>query len=233
MLYCTHLVTRCERSHGMPDDVKIKNKLQRQLTLLAFMIHTDLHSPYDVKSHFRYPNSRAWERDFKDLREAGVIRIKYRKKDDSIETFLGDETENDNYQVEVILEEGLPEPAKKDKHLSELHHLAKLLAGLPQTDFEELYRYERDDTSDGQECEEEIQTIERPVLADAIAAYQSIYPEADEADRERDFDRLNQLGFYIKYSENYKGYIVDIRFCSEERHFYDSPRGMYLEKLHL
>ena len=212
----------------MPDDVKIKNKLQRQLTLLAFMINTQFHSPYDVMTHFRYPNRRAMERDFKDLSDAGVIRKTYKKKDDSVFTFPGDETENDNYMVEVLLAEEMPEIATENKHLSELNYLAHLIAGLPQTDFEELLEYEVEKYTDERE-QDDVWIDRKPKLKDAMAVYHQIFPKASEEDRERDFDRLNRLGFLVQYSEYYGGYLVDIRFCSEERHFEFSPRGEYIK----
>ncbi len=205
----------------MPDDEKIKNKLQRQLTLLAFMIHTEFHSPYDVMTHFRYPNRRAMERDFKDLRDAGVIRVKYKKMDDSVVTFDGDETVNDNYIVDVLLGSEIKETVNGSPHLEELNHMARLIAGLPQTDFEALYQYEQGMKS------------KQPVLADAAEAYHRIFPGTDESNRERDFKKMNRLGFCVEYSENYKGYIVDIRFCSEERHFCNSPRGIYWKKINI
>lgn len=211
----------------MPDDVKIKNKLQRQLTLLAFMLNTELHNSYDVMTHFRYPNQRAMERDFKDLKDAGVIRKRYKKKDDSIYTFSGDETENDNYIVEVLLEE-MPATAVENKHLSELNHLAHLIAGLPQTDFDELSKYESEKFSDMREWEDDDWDDWKPELDDAVARYHMIFPEASDEDRERDFDKLNQLGFLVQYSDEYNGYLVDVRFCSEERHFCYSPRVEYL-----
>ena len=213
----------------MPDDVKIKNKLQRQLTLLAFMINTQFHSPYDVMTHFRYPNRRAMERDFKDLSDAGVIRKTYKKKDDSVSTFPGDETENDNYMVEVLLAEEMPKIATENKHLSELNYLAHLIAGLPQTDFEELLEYESEKNSEMREWEDDDWIDWKPELEDAVARYHKIFPIASEEDRERDFDRLNRLGFLVQYSEYYGGYLVDIRFCSEERHFEFSPRGEYIK----
>ena len=126
----------------MSDEKMLKNKLQRQLALYAFMYWTTYHNQYDVMVHFRYNNKRAMQRDFKDLEDAGVMKRKYVKHMKDSDTWSGDETayENDNYEVTELFSE--PVKDTKRKHLSKLNHLARVMRALPQTHFEFLEDYD-------------------------------------------------------------------------------------------
>lgn len=213
----------------MSDETMIKNKLQRQLALYAFMRWTEYHNPYDVMVHFRYNNERAMQRDFKDLEDAGVIRRKYVKHMKDQNSWPGDETldKNDNYEVTELMSDPIEDP--KRKHLPQLNHLARVMHALPQTDFDELYDCQKDDDLPPDYPKGPAE----PNLQDAVAAYRKAFPNATDEDRERDFQELNDLGFYVKFSERYQEYVIDIRFCSAERHFESSPRGVLLERLKL
>ncbi len=184
------------------------DKTARQLMLYDNIITTHFHGPSDLMRRFKI-SRRTLQRDFKDLKDSGVINLKYIKAE-------GDEGEN---YVPSDEEAEFDESAtgRRRQHLLRLNRLATLIDKLPRTDMQliheyesELYDYELFMEDPGDLTPEEIgEKPEPPELPDIKAAYYSLFPDSNERTRQRDFDVLNDIGFSIYYSRKYKIFIFE------------------------
>ena len=186
------------------------SKMSRQLRLYSYIKSTVYHGPTELMEHFGITR-RMLQRDLKDLRDSGLLNVKYQKVPD------------DNYIL-------ANEPPAFDKtatgrhlqHLIRLNRLATILDNLPQTDIEELEQYERDyeeyiwyrDELSREKPEEfPIEDIPDPpvlpVFPDIKSIYYELFPNSNERMRQRDFEALCDAGFPIYYSWKYKAFIFE------------------------
>ena len=185
------------------------SKMCRQLRLYSYIRNTVYHGPSELMEHFGITR-RMLQRDLKDLRDSGLINVKYQKVPD------------DNY---VCAEEPpvFDETAtgRHRQHLIRLHRLVTILDKLPRTDMEELEQYERDydeyvwyrDNSAENPEEFPIEDIpDLPVLpefADIKSIYYNLFPDSNERTRQRDFKALSDAGFPIYYIRRYKAFLFE------------------------
>ena len=192
------------------------DKMSRQLKIYYYLITRHFHGPEEFINDFGI-GIRMLQRDLKDLRDAGVINVKYDK-------------EENNY---VIVDDGCFDesaPTRRKEHLTRLHRLATLINNLSETDIEELEHYESaveeyyysiELFSEIPEGETEYERYERedlleftleeglpekPVLADLKAEYYALFPDSYERKRQRDFKALSDAGFKIEYNQTFKAY---------------------------
>ncbi len=186
------------------------SKMCRQLQLYSYIRSTVYHGPTELMEHFGITR-RMLQRDLKDLRDSGLLNVKYRKVPD------------DNYVVSddpPTFDESAT--GRRRQHLIRLHRLVTILDKLPITNMEELNQYERDyeeyiwyrDVLSIEEPEEfPIEDIpEMPVLPefpDLKAIYYDLFPDSNERMRQRDFEALSDAGFPIYYSRKYKAFIFE------------------------
>ena len=193
------------------------DKMSRQLQIYYYLIIRHFHGPKEFEKDFGI-GTRMLQRDLKDLRDAGVINVKYDKA-------------TDNY---VRVDDGHFDesaPARRKEHLTRLHRLATLIANLTETDMEELEHYEsaveeyyscielfseipEGETEDERYERENLLAFtleeglpEKPVLADLKAEYYELFPDSYERKRQRDFKALSDAGFEIEYDKKYQAYI--------------------------
>ena len=190
-------------------------KMARQLQLLDTVIRIyggAVYNPAELMD-LLCVSLRMLQRDLKDLRDSGLINIKYNKTEARY----------------VIAEEpAFDESAtgRRRQHLVRLNRLGTLILQLPQTDYEVLERYERelveyeeyleDAASDPelQDPEEladmrSVYISEEPEFYELKAEYYALFPDSNERTRQRDFSEMRRAGFYIYYSNVYKTFIYE------------------------
>ncbi len=153
---------------------------------------------------------RMLQRDLKDLRDCGLINLKYDKA-------------NDKYIVlkEAVFDEtaGL----QRKRHLIRLYRLGTLIINLSSIDSDEFERYENgveefnefleDALSDPENnTPEDIEYMREFYIPDIEfsnlkAEYYEMFPDSNERTRQRDFEEMNRAGFEIYYSRKYRSFI--------------------------
>ncbi|MCR5251999.1 MAG: hypothetical protein K6E50_15500 [Lachnospiraceae bacterium] len=184
------------------------SKMTRQLMLYRNICRTTFHGPEELMRRFGI-GRRMLQRDLKDLRDAGVIRLELDKK-------------QDNY-VESKKDAAFDETAvgRHRQHLARLNRLATLMDKLERTDMEALFSYE----SEAEEYSWYLEAMEEdpetfppedlgdpplmPPLEDIRASYYLLFPDSNERQRQRDFKALNDAGYHIYYDHRYRRIIFD------------------------
>ncbi len=184
------------------------SKMTRQLKLYRNICRTVYHGPGELMDRFGI-GRRMLQRDLKDLRDAGVIRLEFDKK-------------QDNYmrsKKAPVFDETAA--GRRRQHLVRLKRLATLMDKLERTDMDALDRYE----SEAEEyfwykeaMEEDPETFPpealgdpplMPPLEDIRASYYRLFPDSNERLRQRDFKALNDAGYHIYYDHRYRSIIFD------------------------
>ena len=184
------------------------SKMIRQLSLYQNIRKTWYHGPDELMERFKI-SRRMLQRDLKDLRDAGVIRLTLDKKD--------------NNYIEAseppVFDESVT--GRRHQHLVRLKRLITLMDNLERTDMDKISHYESEleDYDWYKECM--VEDPEKfppedlgdppvmPVLEDIKASYYSLFPESNERMRQRDFSALNDAGYTIYYSHKYKTIIFE------------------------
>ncbi len=188
----------------------MNDKINRQLRIYMYIRHTKLHGPDDLMDVFGI-SRRMLQRDLKDLRDCGMISLKYQRTPDR------------NYiesKDPVVFDES--STGRHRQHLNRLRRLCTLTDKLPQTDMSEItdyenaleeYIYYRDEGMVEDPYmfppEELGEPPEIPALPDIKGIYYELFPDSNERMRQRDFKELNEAGFEIYYDRKYKVFIVD------------------------
>ena len=196
-------------------------KMERQLILLNNIWSTTYHGPTELMQRFGI-SRRMLQRDLKDLRDAGILDLKYDKQSDN---YLVTDTPPAFDQTSA---------GRRRQHLIRLNRLAVLIGNLPLTDMEELCRYESayQDYIDYEELTlEDPETFppedrgappDMPVLEDMKKAYYALFPNSNERMRQRDFRALYEAGFGLYYSRRYKAFIYEgFEYYNNEDYCYD------------
>ena len=148
---------------------------ERQLLLYDIFIGSEQVEYEDITS--RLPIGRKMvQRDIKALTDAGLIRIKYSKKEkayihDSASPPLFNENAKGKYRL----------------HLIKLRRIATLMNEL-YMDKDSYYEAEGDAYYSCKTC------------------YYELFPEANERMRQRDFKHLNNIGYTVTYDNNDRRY---------------------------
>lgn len=183
-------------------------KIIRQLRLYRNICKTWYHGPEELMARFKI-SRRMLQRDLKDLRDAGVIRLKLDRKHnnyvDAEEPPVFDESADGRHR----------------QHLIRLRRLTTLMDHLKRTDMDQLSRYEsaveeydwyREAMAEDPETfppEELGDPPAMPLLEDIKASYYSLFPDSNERMRQRDFRALNDAGYNIYYSHKYRTIIFE------------------------
>ena len=196
---------------GKSDGLKMARQLQIY-DLLAGVKNGAVYSPTEIMSSFGI-SRRMLQRDLKDLRDSGLINVRYDKSEDR-----------------YILAEAIPSdesiPIRRRQHLQRLFRIGTLIHGLTRTYTNELEHYEygiqefeeyladaKDDpesnSPDDIEMMREFYIPQDFEFYDLKAEYYSLFPDSNERTRQRDFEELNRAGFNIYYSRKHRAFIFE------------------------
>ncbi len=177
-------------------------------------------SPKEIMREFGI-SQRMLQRDLRDLRDCGLINVKYNKARDMyirLEASAFDETaEGRHFQ-----------------HLRRLYRLGTLISKLSRVYQSEIDRYEslvqelNDYIEFSQEDPEtfppedinemrENTESEYPYFPNLKSEYYTLFPDSNERTRQRDFKELRDAGFDIDYNKKYKAYVYLINESSMSR----------------
>ncbi len=184
------------------------SKIVRQLEIYINIRSTVFHGPKELMELFSI-GQRMLQRDLKDLRECGLLYLRYDAKTDNyVEANASDFKEP-------------PKPgARRRQHLDLLYRLCMLWEKLTPTDINELSHYQSllweyeayKEFSKEDPIEfppEEIgEPPDKPTFADIKAEYYELFPNGNERTRLRDFQLLTEAGYPVYYSRRYRAFIV-------------------------
>ncbi len=183
-------------------------KIIRQLKLYRNICKTWYHGPDELMERLQI-SRRMLQRDLRDLRDAGVIRLRLDRK-------------NQNYiesDDPPLFDESVT--GRRRQHLVRLNRLTTLMDKLERTDCEALSRYESEleeyrwYREAMEENPEEFppeglgDPPKKPVLEDIKASYYALFPDSNERMRQRDFRALRDAGYDITYSHKYRTIIFE------------------------
>ena len=190
-------------------------KMSRQLQiydLIAGVENGAVYGPSEVMSIFNI-SQRMLQRDLKDLRDCGLINVRYDRS-------------RDRYVVAKDVPFDDTVPIRRRQHLQRLYRIGTLIRNLSSIDPEDLMNYEselneyneyfeevKDDPENN--SPEDLEYMRRffirneIVFYDLKAEYYSLFPDSNERTRQRDFEEMNRAGFFIYYSRKYKSFIYE------------------------
>ncbi len=214
-------------------------KMIRQLNLYDHILRTTFHGPKELMRRFGI-SRRMLQRDLKDLRDCGLIKLKYDAK-----------TNNYISDGDPVFDDGAP--ARRRQHLIRLYRLGTLISKLTSVDSEALLTYrsslreyeefveeynsrqthnasdpadQTEDTNDyglddfglddfglddlTPEDMYEYYLKNAPDLGDLKAEYYALFPGSNERTRQRDFHQLREAGFDIYYDSALKRFIYEV-----------------------
>ncbi len=188
------------------------SKMSRQLLIYDVVINIRdgaVYNPTEL-TNFLGISRRMLQRDLKDLRDCGLINLKY------------DRTK-DMYVVaeDTVLDDTIG--TRRKQHLARLYRIGTLLHNLSSINSEEFERYEQG-LQEFDEYVEESKTdpvnfppedielmrdfyIPKIEFYDLKAEYYALFPDSNERTRQRDFEEMNRAGFEIFYSRQFKAFI--------------------------
>ncbi len=183
-------------------------KMIRQLKLYDYLTSTEIHGLSDImsKADIGIGSIRTLQRDIKDLRDSGLINLKYDKK-------------KDNYVIrkDPVFNESTQ--GRRRQHLIRLNRIGTLICGLTRTDIAELesyellceeYEYVKDHPEEFPEEDfYDDDYPEMPVLADLKAEYYELFPCSNERTRQRDFNAIREAGYVLRYIKKYHNYVFE------------------------
>ena len=167
-------------------------------------------SPRDLTREFGI-SLRMLERDLKDLRDCGLICLKYKRTRDM---YIRSD--------DPVFDESAG--VRRKQHLRRLYRLGTLIDRLPRVCLSDLENF----NSLRQELEDYIEFSEEdpetfppedipemrenvysncPFFPDLKAEYYRLFPESNERTRQRDFKELHDAGFDLYYSPEYRTYV--------------------------
>ena len=194
-------------------------KIIRQVRLYHYLVwHKDgYRGPKELKQ-FLHADTRMVQRDLKDIRDAGLLKLKYTRTDNNY--IAGGEA--------VFTQKATP---RRRKHLLRLRRLCILMDQLEGPDLDEVDEYEsalfdyQCSLKDSKEDPElfppdEIEDPpERPDFPDVKAQYEALFPGLSTRIRQRDFAVLSKAGYTITYRPEFKAYVIQ-DFIEDE---FDDP----------
>lgn len=166
------------------------SKLERQLLLYEVFIHfygLELDTIQEVLPIER----RTLQRDVKDLNDAGVVRVRFSKKE---QTYKWGDTEH----IPFVGDDKKP---NRQKHLKKLRRLCWLIKELCNDEISSEEKYDR---SNYQSCKE---------------VYAEQFPEVSARTMQRDFKTLNRIGYPIRYNRRLRYYEFYDNYSSRRTEF--------------
>lgn len=184
------------------------SKITRQLQLYdtVFVVkYGAVYSPAELMDMYGI-SLRMLQRDLKDLRDSGLINLKYHKASDKY-LIAGSAVFDDTAGI------------RRKQHLIRLYRIGTLihnLSSISSQEFEryesgiqEFYEYLEDAKDDSPEDIEGMREFYIPKIEfhDLKAEYYALFPNSNERTRQRDFEEMCFAGFEIYYSRKYKSFI--------------------------
>lgn len=189
-------------------------KMARQLQIydrIASIRNGAVYSPTELMGIFGITR-RMLQRDLKDIRDCGLINVKYDKS-------------QDRYIIDKVATFDDAASPRRRQHLLRLYRIGTLIKTLSQVDIEALRSYEdrldefnefveeiKDDPDTTPESIEAVRSFIVPDeadLPDIKEEYYALFPDSNERTRQRDFEEMNRAGFRIYYSRKHKVFIYE------------------------
>ncbi len=189
-------------------------KMARQLQIyncIASIRNDAVYSPTELMDIFKI-SRRMLQRDLKDIRDCGLINVKYDKSQDRY--ILGED---------IVFDDSAS--PRRRQHLLRLYRIGTLITTLPQIDIEALHSYEdrleefnefvEETKDDPDTTPESIETVRSFMIPDEVdlpdikEKYYALFPDSNERTRQRDFEEMNRAGFNIYYSRKHKAFIFE------------------------
>lgn len=189
-------------------------KMARQLQIyncIASIRNDAVYSPTELMDIFKI-SRRMLQRDLKDIRDCGLINVKYDKSQDR---YILDE--------DIVFDDSTS--PRRRQHLLRLYRIGTLITTLPQIDIEALHSYEdrleefnefvEETKDDPDTTPESIETVRSFMIPDEVdlpdikEKYYALFPDSNERTRQRDFKEMNRAGFNIYYSRKHKAFIFE------------------------
>ena len=184
----------------------------RQLELYDYILRTGVFGPQDIMKAL-FISRRTLQRDLKDLRDCGLVDLKFLRKGKKYD------------KKEAKFDES--SEGRRRSHLIKLYRLGTLVDKLSKTSSVDLENYEsalreyneflEDSKEDPDITEEETEDYRyfvflhvpdiSDILYDLKKEYFELFPDSSERTRQRDFAELRNAGFQIDYSQKYHSYI--------------------------
>ena len=156
----------------MSEEVKL-SKLERQLKLYEILLPYAIAEVSAICQVFPY-NTRLLQRDLADLRDAGLVAVKYSRKGKGyVKTGIPDFKEDT--------------PPRRKIYLKKLNRLGRLLSELSNGDVPLYQKKENQEDGESQE------------YVTAKDCYNELFPGLSERTRQRDFEILRKLGHQFFY----------------------------------
>lgn len=167
-------------------------------------------SPKEIMNEFSI-SQRMLQRDLKDLRDCGLINVKYNKARDM---YIKSE--------ECVFDKSAE--GRHLQHLCRLYRLGTLISKLSCVYQSEIDHYEslvqelndyiefsQEDPEtfppeDIGEMRENVES-EYPYFPNLKSEYYTLFPDSNERTRQRDFKELRDAGFDLDYNHNYKALV--------------------------
>lgn len=172
-MYCADPRKRMEGEKVLSKDKNRLPRIQRQLQLYDHVCRYKIAQFGDICEIFPY-NKRLLQRDLADLRDAGLVAVKYSKKARGyIKT-----------GVSAFEQEA---PPRRKAYLVRLNRIGRLMAELKNEDIPQ------GDKKENQENGEEREYFT------AKDSYNQLFPGLSERTRQRDFEVLRSIGYWVRY----------------------------------
>ena len=187
-------------------------KITRQLRLYDTVIGVKngaVYSPAELMDTFGI-SLRMLQRDLKDLRDSGLINLKYHKASDKY-IIAGSAVFDDTASI------------RRKQHLMRLYRIGTLIHNLPSINANNFASFEwgvqefseyleeakNDPENNSPEDIEGMREFYIPDIEfyDLKTEYYALFPNSNERTRQRDFEEMCRAGFEIYYSRKYKSFI--------------------------
>ena len=188
------------------------SKITRQLRIYdtVFGIRSgSIYSPADLMKTFGI-SLRMLQRDLKDLRDCGLINLKYDRARDKY--IIAEDTVSDDTS-----------DIRRKQHLKRLYRIGTLIHSLSCIDPEsfeslelgtqEFSEYLEEVRNDPEyNSPEDIEAMRRFYIPDIEfydlkAEYYALFPDSNERTRQRDFEEMCRAGFEIRYSRKHRSFV--------------------------
>jgi len=184
-----------------------RSKMTRQIQIHYLLTTSKIIGPNDIMNTFGITR-RMLQRDLKDLRDCGLINVKYNRS-------------SDNYVIsgDAIFDTSAGD--RRKQHLIRLYRIGTLIHQLAKVSSDDLQIYEhileeyelsvQDSLKDPVNYPpEDVPDKPEPLdLPDIKAKYYELFPDSNERTRQRDFEEMNRAGFNIYYSRKHKAFIFE------------------------
>ncbi len=160
---------------SVQNDGRKMPRIERQLRLYELVCGYAITGFEVIEEVFPDSNKRMIRRDLKDLKDAGLVCVKYSRKGNG-----------------YIKEKEIPEFSQQAKprrmaHLKRLNRLGRLMSEL---DNEDIPLWEKKDREEDGEIQEYLT---------AKDSYNQLFPGLSEQTRQRDFEVLRNIGYDVSY----------------------------------